>query len=182
MELVICALIFILIIVLYDNKREKKNHETVRKAYLEQIEKLNEKIKKTELERDYSKKQAASYDQKIQKLTEELEEVKAKLEFYSNIEEASSNLNVSQDVEAEKQLLEEAAQQIKTARAHQINLANRCDSGSDAIESLLDEEQAFACVEMEHTQDNFFITGKAGTGKSFLLDVFRNTTEKNILF
>jgi hypothetical protein len=32
---------------------------------------------------------------------------------------------------------------------------------------------------MENGNQNFFITGKAGTGKSFLLDVFRKTTSKS---
>ncbi|HSW96949.1 MAG TPA: AAA family ATPase [Candidatus Saccharimonadales bacterium] len=35
------------------------------------------------------------------------------------------------------------------------------------------------CVEvMENTESNIFITGKAGTGKSTLIDYFRNTTRK----
>src|SRR3990167_1509369 len=33
---------------------------------------------------------------------------------------------------------------------------------------------------MEHSQKNLFITGKAGTGKSTLLDYFRQNTKKNI--
>lgn len=34
---------------------------------------------------------------------------------------------------------------------------------------------------MENTTNNIFITGKAGTGKSTLLDYFRNTTQKKIV-
>ena len=34
---------------------------------------------------------------------------------------------------------------------------------------------------MENTNYNFFITGKAGTGKSFLLDVFKKTTKKDYI-
>lgn len=34
---------------------------------------------------------------------------------------------------------------------------------------------------MEHSQQNVFVTGKAGTGKSTLLNYFRNTTKKKIV-
>src|SRR5438552_456422 len=35
------------------------------------------------------------------------------------------------------------------------------------------------CIDvMENTSDNIFITGKAGTGKSTLIEYFRNTTTK----
>lgn len=34
---------------------------------------------------------------------------------------------------------------------------------------------------MEHTRRNVFVTGKAGTGKSTLLDYFRNTTKRNVV-
>lgn len=34
--------------------------------------------------------------------------------------------------------------------------------------------------QLEHTRDNLFITGRAGTGKSTLLQLFRNTTKKKV--
>jgi ATP-dependent DNA helicase PIF1 len=34
---------------------------------------------------------------------------------------------------------------------------------------------------LEHTKEHYFITGKAGTGKSTLLQLFRNTTRKNVV-
>lgn len=45
----------------------------------------------------------------------------------------------------------------------------------------LDEEQAKALDCMENTNGNYFITGKAGTGKSFLLRIFQSLTKKIIL-
>ena len=45
----------------------------------------------------------------------------------------------------------------------------------------LDPEQAAICNEMESSNENFFITGKAGTGKSFLLDAFKKTTQKRYI-
>lgn len=45
----------------------------------------------------------------------------------------------------------------------------------------LDIEQQHTFNLMENTDDNFFITGKAGTGKSFLLKYFVDNTQKKVL-
>lgn len=34
--------------------------------------------------------------------------------------------------------------------------------------------------QMEYSQDNIFITGRAGTGKSTLLQIFRNTSKRKL--
>ena len=47
--------------------------------------------------------------------------------------------------------------------------------------NVLDAEQIATFNLMEKTNDNLFITGKAGTGKSFLLDVFKHGTHKKTL-
>jgi ATP-dependent DNA helicase PIF1 len=44
----------------------------------------------------------------------------------------------------------------------------------------LNEQFRYALDVMEHTDRNIFITGRAGTGKSTLLDYFRNTTKKAV--
>ncbi len=44
---------------------------------------------------------------------------------------------------------------------------------SEAFNAILDQ--------IEHTSDSFFITGRAGTGKSTLLRLFRDTTRKNVV-
>lgn len=46
---------------------------------------------------------------------------------------------------------------------------------------ILDEAFKEALDQMEHTDDHYFITGKAGTGKSTLLKLFTNTTKKNVV-
>lgn len=43
----------------------------------------------------------------------------------------------------------------------------------------LSEDFRYALNQLEKTNTNLFITGKAGTGKSTLLQLFRNTTRKN---
>ena len=56
---------------------------------------------------------------------------------------------------------------------HQIS-----PEGGLTEEKGLDKEQLFARDYIDDTDENVFITGKAGTGKSFLLDSFRATTQK----
>lgn len=50
-------------------------------------------------------------------------------------------------------------------------------TGEDKAFTLTQELQDCIAV-MENSLDNIFITGKAGTGKSTLIDYFRNTTKK----
>lgn len=45
----------------------------------------------------------------------------------------------------------------------------------------LNQQFAYALHVMENTNKNLFVTGKAGTGKSTLLQYFRNNTKKNIV-
>lgn len=49
------------------------------------------------------------------------------------------------------------------------------------VPSILDDEQKIAFTIMNKTDENLFITGKAGTGKSFLLDVFVRATSKKTI-
>ena len=54
---------------------------------------------------------------------------------------------------------------------------------SDLIdESTLDDDQKRLYKIMEYSDDNIFVTGKAGTGKSYLLKYFRQSTHKRVLF
>lgn len=47
--------------------------------------------------------------------------------------------------------------------------------------SKLDNQQKKVLETLENTNNNYFITGKAGTGKSYVLDIFRKTTRKKLL-
>lgn len=49
------------------------------------------------------------------------------------------------------------------------------------VPSMFDESQKEAFKIMTYSNDNLLITGRAGTGKSFLLNVFSNSTNKKIL-
>ncbi len=46
---------------------------------------------------------------------------------------------------------------------------------------VLDRDFKYALEQMEHTSRHFFVTGRAGTGKSTLLKLFRRTTKKRVV-
>ena len=46
---------------------------------------------------------------------------------------------------------------------------------------ILDQSLHEILKELEVSTDSYFITGKAGTGKSTLLQIFRDTTRKNVV-
>lgn len=60
----------------------------------------------------------------------------------------------------------------------QLNAPNGSAHNSN---TRLDPEQAAICKEMNLSDGNFFITGKAGTGKSFLLAAFKKVTRKKYI-
>lgn len=64
------------------------------------------------------------------------------------------------------------------AASGELNVPSEPVHGDDA---QLDPEQADIYHEMEYSNDNFFITGKAGTGKSFLLNAFKKRTQKSYI-
>jgi type II secretory pathway predicted ATPase ExeA len=52
---------------------------------------------------------------------------------------------------------------------------------SAALPLLLNEDFRHALDVLEKTDRSLFVTGKAGTGKSTLLQLFRNTTHKKVV-
>lgn len=130
------------------------------------------KNKITENELKQSKSDCLKQIQQIADIKQELDSTRRELDFYKNIEEDSGKLNALHSSEEQQQLLEQATEQINNAR-------QGSGDSSYVEKSFLDSEQHYACEEMELSNRNFFITGKAGTGKSFLLNVFRRTTTKS---
>ncbi len=55
------------------------------------------------------------------------------------------------------------------------------DINEGIIPSIFDEDQKLAYKNLAYSNDNLFITGRAGTGKSLLLSVFSRATDKKIL-
>lgn len=65
----------------------------------------------------------------------------------------------------------------KIGRVHNKSVAVQCVRNF-SIE--INDDFAHALDLLEHTDKNVFITGKAGTGKSTLLQYFREHTDKNV--
>lgn len=56
------------------------------------------------------------------------------------------------------------------------------NNGENAENFELNDEKKKIFEELEDTNDNYFITGKAGTGKSYLLKYFQHNTKNKVLF
>lgn len=85
---------------------------------------------------------------------------------YTDIREDSLRLNVAD------------YNQVLDIEKHDDSVSKKKDISYDDLDS---EKQAIYDL-MEHSNSNLFITGKAGTGKSFLLKYFRQNTTKNALY
>lgn len=141
----------------------------------------------------------------VEQVAAENAELRKKLEFFTEIDEDSKKLNEKEDIEARENLIQKALSELslkkednqsnrqtvyletKNTEAEEVkdeaivpNTSVTEVSVTDAP-SILDDEQKLAFHIMNTTNENLFITGKAGTGKSFLLDVFvRGTSKKTI--
>ncbi len=148
-----------------------------------------------------------SLDQENQKLRTELEEQKRRLDYYLKIDQAAGEMTIDDDAEERAKLLAKVREQVaaqQQGKTHTVEkkeeskgvLSQTSTEASSVVpvqstyedetepdkeasgERILDDEQEFARNYMESTSENVFITGKAGTGKSFLLNAFRATTGK----
>lgn len=146
--------------------KEKK----LNKSLVEQNEKLKQNNKKTNEKLDDVKKELLEKQKTIKKLNEEIKNLSDELKIYTEIKKDSLGLNVIDDNEKQdiqEKIIENKENDLKT---------NYIDK-----EELNKEKQEIYSL-MENTNMNLFITGKAGTGKSYLLKYFRKKTKKNVLY
>lgn len=99
----------------------------------------------------------------VEKLKLEKNNLSEELAFYTGIKKDSMNLNISNDIESDY------SESIKP-------LLETID-----LDSLNDEKKEIYNL-MENTNNNLLITGKAGTGKSYLLKTFKSHTKKRVLY
>ncbi len=101
-----------------------------------------------------------------------------------NIDQLTKSLNVAQN---RAETAEKRADQLQKDVAFYSDIKAASEGLNDAEEELditldnLDAEQRAAFDLMTETNENLFITGKAGTGKSALLKVFAKETSKCVL-
>lgn len=167
MELIIFGLATALFFMWRKNVKDKVKYSCDINTHQEQNEIQSRQIATLTSERDEVKSQVSKLEKDIIQLKKQLEETTRALEFYKNIEEESGKLNVDDHSEDRQDLIEQASHQIKETRSLQQETSSPLRHNAQGIKALLDDEQLAACEEMEHSSHNFFITGKAGTGKSF---------------
>ena len=169
------AILCILFVAMYLWKRVRKLEKEIENSnnvYRNNLSELQNERDEALRQKHEAELKALLQESKVRTMQKSLDEAEKAIDFYKNITEASGDLNSSVDAKDGNQLIGIAVEQIKATRKNQKN-------SEFEASSLLDSEQLFACNEMESGKRNFFITGKAGTGKSFLLDVFRRTTHKS---
>lgn len=135
----------------------------------------------------------------ISKLRADNDQLRKKLAVFTEIGSDSKQLNEIVDAVEEEKKLDEAVRDLKEKfskkdKPKDIDSTTKQDTGKFDVDSILqakveivtdrsslDPEQYTASTLMETTNDHFFITGKAGTGKSFLLNAFVNASQKKTL-
>ena len=131
----------------------------------------------------------------IEKLRADNEDLRKKLSYFSEIGSDSTQLDEEVNFDEEESKLADALLNIDDDEPVQkeypnfVNssvfiyedIANDNNNASAINRSTLDPEQRSTFLLMEKTNDNIFVTGKAGTGKSFLLKVFMKATKKKTL-
>ena len=99
-----------------------------------------------------------------------------KLKVFTEIEEDSKNLNVTEETSTD-----EIVDELLTKIYKKENALKDGTETKQKERNILDREQLEAFHLMRDTNDNFFVTGKAGTGKSFLLKMFDRGSGKKVL-
>ena len=200
---------------------EKDCNELENLIYLIQSQ-INDEQKKMEISlRNHTKKTVnisfSDLNSKILSLVAIIEQIRAenkelrkKIDFFSEIESDSKQLNETEDTDARELLIQQALIEISKLQDYSEREENEKENISIIFDNekttfekhpsevfmpeemadvttskhsilepeILDEEQKKAFLMMEYSQENMFITGKAGTGKSFLLEVFERATRK----
>lgn len=133
----------------------------------------NQNAKILELKQEIKKKLENLNEKNVEisKLNNDIVQLKNELSNYTQIKNDSLSLNVI-DNETEQELKKEKSDN---------NSAEENKKSSVELSDLNQEKQEILDI-MENTNSNLFITGKAGTGKSYLLKFFRKHTSKKVLY
>ena len=124
----------------------------------------NKKIHSIEIELNSINNALNQAKEENKHLSDRIDQLQKQLDFYANIVEDSEKINATDDTENDA---ENSSEEI-----------NKVNGQTD---KELDPEQEEALDLMLHSNKNMFITGKAGTGKSYLLSKFIKRTTKKAL-
>lgn len=149
-------------------------------------------IKRREIDIDQLEREISNNKKDIESYKDKISELEKELKFYTEIKEDSLKLNVKDDevIEKEKPVKKDKPVNkdidINTNENIENEENNEEENGEieevSPVEIKLSDEQKAVYDIMENTTNNMFITGKAGTGKSYLLRFFRRHTKKNTLY
>ncbi|MDD3232250.1 MAG: DEAD/DEAH box helicase [Clostridia bacterium] len=103
------------------------------------------------------------------------------IENFTEIGNDSKNLNIIDDLKEQESIINKALNNVEESK--NTNKDNYIDAINiqETDNQILDVDQQKALNTMETTNSNCFITGRAGTGKSFLIKIFEKSTKKRIL-
>ena len=153
------AIIALVFLVIKEKNKTKNTEQKLNNALNDAVKSFNEKVENISTD--------------LEKISAENEALKRKLEFFTEIREDSKNINESENVEERNTLLRKAIEESNSSPIEE----NSIDSKSN----ILDPEQMAALNIMKTSNSNLFVTGKAGTGKSFLLEALKLSTTKRTL-
>lgn len=197
-----CLFFILFCIILHRSNKRNREHEErindIQKSNREIVQSLSEKNDTLLEENKRFSQTIHSLNQEMKQLRDENNEINKRLNFYLNIDEESSKLVIRDDPVTRDTLVEQAVQQILTSTddlpiqensikdfqspaSHEDTAVQHSALTVSPPVELLDKEQSFAREYLERTNNNVFVSGKAGTGKSFLLDVFIKTTKKKCI-
>ncbi len=148
------------------NKKVKESRNIIdslikeKEALKRETNKLNDKI-------DNYLEEIKGKNIEIDKLKSTVMKLDEELETYTEIKRDSLNLNVYDDEPLDKKI---------------TNNNSEADNGEENNQDDINQEKKKLFNIMNNSNRNLFITGKAGTGKSYLLKYFRKHTKKNVLY
>jgi len=131
-------------------------------------ENINEKLEKCEENILILNKVLKDKNIQLDELRLQIQQLKKELSNYTEITNDSLNLNISD------------AENFENSSSEAVN--DETTSEDRSQNSELNSEKEILYELMEKTNGNMFITGKAGTGKSYLLKYFRKNTKKKVLY
>lgn len=187
LSLIIIVILVLTVFVLLKNEKKKEDF------FSNQIKKLNDtyEILKNDSQNRIEKleKENEEIKEDYKKATHTIEKNKKIIEELNNDLEEQSFLNTKIINENEKLTIENKGlnnelrfyTDIKE-ESLQLNDISKKDIRIKINPETLNDEQKEVYRKMNDSDENMFITGKAGTGKSYLLRCFKDNTNKKVLY
>lgn len=185
---------------LINQDREQKTvmenlHNNLKEQIVNVSNLIDANLLNQKLEHDKSLKYILNLSiEKINDLKIQIDYINKKIEHFTEIEDDSKRLNVEIDIEKENELIDK----ILGYKVDSLKETSKINHSKEILENLnrnqqklysdldnnieiLDEKQQNAFDIMTKSKDNIFVSGQAGTGKSFLLKLFSKGAQKKHL-